>query len=192
MDPRHQSSSDLPALVARALERDQRAWRDLVNRLKGVAWKVIYSYDLSEEDRNDAFASTFFRLHERLATVHEPEKLPGWVATTARNEANTVSRRRSKLVPMAELPLRTVDHGDHGEGLESDELRTALYAAFSSLSPEHQALMRMLSADPPIGYDEISRVLNLPHGSIGPTRARCLQRLRTSPELAPFLNGGTE
>ncbi|HQY15797.1 MAG: sigma-70 family RNA polymerase sigma factor [Actinobacteria bacterium] len=192
MDPRHQSSSDLPALVARALERDQRAWRDLVNRLKGVAWKVIYSYDLSEEDRNDAFASTFFRLHERLATVREPEKLPGWVATTARNEANTVSRRRSKLVPMAELPLRTVDHGDHGEGLESDELRTALYAAFSSLSPEHQALMRMLSADPPIGYDEISRVLNLPHGSIGPTRARCLQRLRTSPELAPFLNGGTE
>ena len=191
MDPRHQSSSDLPALVARALERDQRAWRDLVNRLKGVAWKVIYSYDLSEEDRNDAFASTFFRLHERLATVREPEKLPGWVATTARNEANTVSRRRSKLVPMAELPLRTVDHGDHGEGLESDELRTALYAAFSSLSPEHQALMRMLSADPPIGYDEISRVLNLPHGSIGPTRARCLQRLRTSPELA-FLNGGTE
>jgi RNA polymerase sigma factor (sigma-70 family) len=174
------------------LERDQRAWRDLVNRLKGVAWKVIYSYDLSEEDRNDAFASTFFRLHERLATVREPEKLPGWVATTARNEANTVSRRRSKLVPMAELPLRTVDHGDHGEGLESDELRTALYAAFSSLSPEHQALMRMLSADPPIGYDEISRVLNLPHGSIGPTRARCLQRLRTSPELAPFLNGGTE
>ena len=97
MDPRHQSSSDLPALVARALERDQRAWRDLVNRLKGVAWKVIYSYDLSEEDRNDAFASTFFRLHERLATVREPEKLPGWVATTARNEANTVSRRRSKL-----------------------------------------------------------------------------------------------
>ena len=192
MDPRHQSSSDLPALVARALERDQRAWRDLVNRLKGVAWKVIYSYDLSEEDRNDAFASTFFRLHERLATVREPEKLPGWVATTARNEANTVSRRRSKLVPMAELPLRTVDHGDHGEGLESDELRTALYAAFSSLSPEHQALMRMLSADPPIGYDEISRVLNLPHGSIGPTRARCLQRLRTSPELAPFLNGRTE
>lgn len=192
MDPRHQSSSDLPALVARALERDQRAWRDLVNRLKGVAWKVIYSYDLSDEDRNDAFASTFFRLHERLATVREPEKLPGWVATTARNEANTVSRRRSKLVPMAELPLRTVDHGDHGEGLESDELRTALYAAFSSLSPEHQALMRMLSADPPIGYDEISRVLNLPHGSIGPTRARCLQRLRTSPELAPFLNGGTE
>ena len=192
MDPRHQSSSDLPALVARALERDQRAWRDLVDRLKGVAWKVLYSYDLPEEDRNDAFASTFFRLYERLSTIREPEKLPGWIATTARNEANTVSRRRAKLVPMAELPLRAVELGDHGEGLEDDELRTALFAAFSRLSADQQALMRMLSADPPIGYDEISRVLNLPHGSIGPTRARCLQRLRNSPELAPFLNGGSE
>lgn len=192
MDPPHQSSSDLPALVARALERDQRAWRDLVDRLKGVAWKVLYSYDLPEEDRNDAFASTFFRLYERLSTIREPEKLPGWVATTARNEANTVSRRRAKLVPMAELPLRAVEPGDHGEGLEDDELRTAMFAAFSRLSPDQQALMRMLSADPPIGYDEISRVLNLPHGSIGPTRARCLQRLRNSPELAPFINGGSE
>jgi RNA polymerase sigma factor (sigma-70 family) len=174
------------------LERDQRAWRDLVDRLKGVAWKVLYSYDLPEEDRNDAFASTFFRLYERLSTIREPEKLPGWVATTARNEANTVSRRRAKLVPMAELPLRAVELGDHGEGLEDDELRTAMFAAFSRLSSDQQALMRMLSADPPIGYDEISRVLNLPHGSIGPTRARCLQRLRNSPELAPFLNGGSE
>jgi RNA polymerase sigma factor (sigma-70 family) len=192
VDPRHQSSSDLPALVARALERDQRAWRDLVDRLKGVAWKVLYSYDLPEEDRNDAFASTFFRLYERLSTIREPEKLPGWVATTARNEANTVSRRRAKLVPMAELPLRSVELGDHGEAMENDELRTAMFAAFGRLPPEQQALMRMLSADPPIGYDEISRVLNLPHGSIGPTRARCLQRLRSSPELAPFLNGGSE
>ena len=192
MDPRHQFSSDLPALVARALERDQRAWRDLVDRLKGVAWKVLYSYDLSEEDRNDAFASTFFRLHERLASIREPVKLPGWVATTARNEANSISRRRSRLVPMADLPLRCVELGDHSEGLENDELRTALFAAFSQLTPDLQALMRMLSADPPVSYDEISRVLNLPHGSIGPTRARCLQRLRNSPELAPYLDGGRE
>ncbi|MDO9175311.1 MAG: sigma-70 family RNA polymerase sigma factor [Actinomycetota bacterium] len=195
MDPRHQSSSDLPALVARALERDQRAWHDLVDRLKGVVWKVLYSYDLSAEDRNDAFASTFFRLYERLSTVRDPEKLPGWLATTARNEANTVSRRRAKLVPMAELPLRSADTDpglDLSEALQHDELRIALFAAFQRLSPEHQALMRMLSADPPIGYDEISRVLDLPHGSIGPTRQRCLQRLRSSPELAPFLDGGDD
>lgn len=191
MDPHHQSS-ELNVLVGRALQRDQQAWRALVDRLKGVAWKVLYSYDLSEEDRNDAFASTFFRLHEHLANIREVEKLPGWVATTARNEANSLSRRRSKLVPMAELPLRGTDDTDLGEGLENDELRVALFAAFRRLPANLQALMRMLSADPPIGYDEIGRLLNLPHGSIGPTRARCLQRLRTSPELAPFFNGGSD
>ena len=55
-----------------------------------------------------------------------------------------------------------------------------------------QALMRLLSADPPLGYDEVGRILNLPHGSIGPTRQRCLQRLRSSPELAPYLDGGRD
>lgn len=188
----HHQPPELSELVGRALQRDQAAWRALVDRLKGVAWKALYSYDLSDEDRNDAFASTFFRLHEHLANIREVEKLPGWIATTARNEANALSRRRSKLVPMAELPLRDANDHELSEGVESDELRTALFAAFRRLPPNLQALMRLLSADPPIGYDEISRLLDLPHGSIGPTRARCLQRLRSSPELAPYLDRGSD
>jgi RNA polymerase sigma factor (sigma-70 family) len=176
--------------MERALQHDAKAWRQLVDTLKGVAWKVLYGYDLGEEDRNDAFATTFFRLYERLATIREPEKLPGWVATTARNEANSAYRRRNRTVPMAELPLRGVMADDHGDRIEDDELRAALLKAFRRLSPDQQALMRLLTADPPIGYDEISRLLNVPHGSIGPTRARCLQRLRNSPELRPFLTTG--
>ena len=187
-----QRSTDLEGLVQRALQHDEQAWRQLVDTLKGVAWKVLYSYDLSEDDRNDVFATTFFRLYERLATIREPEKLPGWVATTARNEANSAYRRANRTVPMAELPLRAVSGADHGERIEDDELRTAMLAAFRRLNPEQQALMRLLSADPPLGYDEIGRLLNLPHGSIGPTRQRCLQRLRNSPELAPFMNGGSD
>jgi len=190
VNPSHQPSLELSTLVERALGKDEAAWRALVDGLKGVAWKVLYSYDLPEEDRHDAFASTFFRLYERLSTIREPDKLPGWVATTARNEANAAYRRRSKVVPMAELPFSAVVGGDLGEGLEDDELRAAMLRAFGQLPSELQALMRLLSADPPIGYDEISRLLNMPHGSIGPTRQRCLQRLRNSPELTPFLDGG--
>ena len=93
---------------------------------------------------------------------------------------------------MADLPLRGIEGPDPGERIEDDELRAAMMAAFARLSPQQQALMRLLSADPPLGYDEIGRLLDLPHGSIGPTRQRCLQRLRTSPELAPFLNGGSD
>ena len=185
-------SFDWHAVVERALNKDQVAWRDLVDKLKGVVWKVLNSYDLSHEDRNDAFASTFFRLYERLESVREPEKLPGWVATTARNEANAVYRRRAKTVPMAELPLRAVFDSDHSEQLIDDELHAALAAAFRRLPADMQALMRLLTADPPLGYEEVGRLLNLPHGSIGPTRHRCLQRLRNSPELARFFEGGRD
>ena len=183
--------SDVTELVERALANDQAAWREIVDRYKGVAWKVLYGYNLSEDDRQDAFASTFFRLFERLGTVRDVEKLPGWIATTARNEANTLYRKRARLEPMAEMPVRAVDVAEHSEGLEDHELRSAMRRAFSRLPAEMQTLLRLLCADPPIAYAEISRVLNLPHGSIGPTRLRCLQRLRASPELAPYLNGGT-
>jgi RNA polymerase sigma factor (sigma-70 family) len=192
VDTPHRSTELLRDLMQRALAHDEAAWRQLVDTLKGVVWKVLYGYDLTDEDRNDVFASTFFRLYERLSTIREPEKLPGWVATTTRNEANSVYRRRSRTVPMAELPLRASDTTDHSERMVDDELRAALLAAFGRLAPDQQALMRLLSADPPLSYEEISRLLNLPHGSIGPTRQRCLQRLRNSPELAPYLSGGSE
>ncbi len=171
---------------------DQQAWRALVDALKGVAWKVLNSYDIGAEDRNDAFASTFFRLFERLDSIREPAKLPGWVATTARNEANAAYRRKSRVSVMAEVPLRAIDHAEPTEAMEDDELRRAMRAALARLSPAQQALMRLLSADPPLAYEDISRLLDIPIGSIGPTRQRCLQRLRTSPELLPFMPGGTE
>ena len=185
------ASTPLPELAARATEHDQEAWRALVDRLKGVAWKVLYGYDLSEEDRKDAFASTFFRLYEHLGTIREPEKLPGWVATTARNEAHTIFRRRRNTVPVDSLGLRetpTVEEPDH---LVAGELHTALHAAFGRLPAQSQALMRLLTTDPPLSYDEISRLLDVPRGSIGPLRQRCLERLRNSPELAPFTSGGS-
>ncbi len=185
------ASDTLPELAARAIDHDQAAWRELVDRLKGVAWKVLYGYDLSEEDRKDAFASTFFRLYEHLATIRELEKLPGWVATTARNEAHTIFRRRRNTVPMETIGWREAPQVEETDHVVAGELHAALYAAFGRLAPQSQALMRLLTTDPPLSYDEISRNLDIPRGSIGPLRQRCLERLRNSPELAPFLDGGS-
>lgn len=184
-------SISLPELATRAIDHDQEAWRALVDRLKGVAWKVLYGYDLTEEDRKDAFASTFFRLYEHLGTIRELEKLPGWVATTARNEAHTIFRRRRNTVPMDNLGLRETPTVEDPDQLTAAELHAALHAAFGRLSAQSQALMRLLTTDPPLSYDEISRVLDIPRGSIGPLRQRCLERLRNSPELAPFISGGS-
>ena len=180
---------DFAPLVRRALDGDSSAWDALVEGLKRVAWKAIGAFDLHEDERKDAFASTFFRLFERLSTVRDPEKLPGWVATTARREASAISRARRRLIPTAELPTnRDATTDDQAEGLMDAELQDALRRALDRLDQSCRELLLLLMADPPLSYDDISQVLGLPHGSIGPTRARCLAKLRATPELAPFLD----
>jgi len=178
---------ELEALVARALAGERAAWEGLVARLQRVVWRAIGRFDLSAEDRKDAFAATFFRLYERLDTVREPAKLPGWVATTARNEVHTLLRgRRDRPMDAVDLPLPPHEEEPEREMVD-DELRVALRAALAGLSTACQDLLRLLSIDPPLSYADIGEVLGLPHGSIGPTRQRCLERLRSAPQLVPFL-----
>jgi RNA polymerase sigma factor (sigma-70 family) len=180
--------ADFDGLVAAALAGEQTAWEELVERLQRVAWKAIGGFDLSAEDRKDAFAATFFRLFERLGSVREPAKLPGWVATTARNEVLTLlrSRRRDVPVDVDEMPLASV-HVDELGALLDHELHGALHAALARLSGACQQLLHLLTVDPPLAYADISELLDIPQGSLGPTRQRCLERVRAAPELVPFL-----
>jgi RNA polymerase sigma factor (sigma-70 family) len=180
---------DLGVLAHRALEGDQRAWDELVARLQRVAWRAIGGFDLQEEDRKDAFAGTFFRLYERLDTIREPEKLPGWVATTARNEVRALlrSRRRALPVDLDDQQLPPSD-GDVGRALLHLELTDALHRGLARLSASCRQLLHLLTIDPPLSYAEVGDLLDMPHGSIGPTRQRCLDRLRATPELHPFLD----
>jgi len=85
-------TDELPGLIEGALAGDETSWRELVDRFSGLVWKVLHTYDLSASDREEAFASTFYRLFEKLSTLREPRALPKWLATTARNEANASSR----------------------------------------------------------------------------------------------------
>ncbi len=181
-------TADFDALVTLALEGERAAWEELVERLHRVAWRAIAGFDLAVEDRKDAFAATFCRLYERLDTVREPAKLPGWVATTARNEVLTLLRSRKRDIPVDDVDLRQpAVHVEFAAALMDAELRDALRAALSHLSPACQELLRLLTVDPPLSYAEIGELLDLPHGSIGPTRQRCLDRLREAAELRPFL-----
>jgi RNA polymerase sigma factor (sigma-70 family) len=185
--------ADPPApavLVERALEGDRAAWDTIVTRYQGVAWKVAATFDLPPEDRNDVFASTFFRLFERLSTIREPEKLPGWIATTARNEALTLLRARSRQRPSDPHIEGAAVMASSDEGLLDQELRVAVRVAFADLPDECRQLLLLMTADPPLSYDEIAALTGRPRGSLGPTRQRCLDRLRRSPALLPFLDEG--
>lgn len=178
-------------LVAAALAGDRDAWGQIVHRYERVAWKVVSGFDLSPEDRADVFASTFFRLFERLATIREPEKLPGWIATTARNEALTLLRTRAREVPVDSVGDTPVAGSGPDGRLLDLELRAALRVAFEELPGECRELLTLFTVDPPLTYDEIAEITGRPRGSLGPSRRRCLERLRRSPALASYMEGSS-
>src|SRR4051812_44682093 len=85
--PAHAGDLTLTELVERARDGEEAAWRLLVARVKNLVWKTVNGFRLGRGDAEDAFAATFFRLAEHIDTIRDPERLPGWVATTARNES---------------------------------------------------------------------------------------------------------
>ena len=175
----------LTELVELARAGDQEAWRTLVARVKNLVWKVVSGFRLPRADAEDAFAATFFRLAEHIDTIRDPERLAGWVATTARNESLAILKRNRRVLTVD--PTDTWTPGDHAERLVDSELKHAIHESFKLLSEACQQLLRLLTADPPTSYEDIAVVLDIPMGSIGPNRQRCLERLRSNRPMRPFM-----
>lgn len=169
---------EVPALLAAAAAGDRSAWDALVERFSGMMWGIARSYRLSESDAGDMVQFAWLRLLENLDRVREPERLAGWLATTVRRECLQHLRRAR----VAELPVEEVDVAatapDHDTALITAERDAALWAAVGVLSELCQRLLRALMASPPPSYAEVSGLLGVPVGGIGPTRQRCLAKLR--------------
>jgi RNA polymerase sigma factor (sigma-70 family) len=191
-EQRFSSTDDLAHLVAGALDGHEAAWTALVERLERVVWKSVNMMTTDREIREDAFAATWLRLAERLDTIREPHKLPGWLATTACNEVRQIGRQRSRQ-PLAGseamrddathalggLDASWSDEGDLDRGLLADERARDVRTAFGRLDDGCRELITVLVlADPPLPYDEASELLGRPIGSLGPTRKRCLEKMR--------------
>jgi RNA polymerase sigma factor (sigma-70 family) len=171
--------ANVSALVAAAATGDQEAWNALVGRFNGLVWSVARSHRLSPTDAGDVVQTTWLRLVEHLHRLDDPERVGAWLATTARHESIKALRRAARQMPTApeEIPAAAIDVGMDA-GLLASERDAALWRAFAGLDSDCQALLRMLVADPTPSYQEISEALDRPIGSIGPTRARCLEKLR--------------
>ncbi len=183
--------NDVEELVHAAIGGDAEAWKKLVDGHAGLVWSVVRGFRFDEDTSKDVFQTVWLRLAEHLDRIREPRKLPGWLGQTARNECVGLVRQRGRVFPSDEaselgdpIGSNPGTYPEPGEGIERDENRAAVAAAFAQLGERCQALLRLLIADPPASYDEISARLDIPVGSIGPTRARCLESLRTSPEIS--------
>lgn len=171
-------------LVECAASGDQHAWQGLVDEFGGLVWAVTRAHRLGDADAADVAQTTWLRLVEHLDRLDEPARVGAWLATTARRECLRVLRCSAQLVPHGdELPEPAADHAPaHDTALLAQERDTTLWTAFARLSERDRALLRMLMADPAPSYEEIGAALGMPIGSIGPTRARALERLRRAVE----------
>jgi RNA polymerase sigma factor (sigma-70 family) len=181
------------ALVAAAGDGDERAWQDIVERYGPLVMAVLARHRLFGADAEDVSQVVWLRLVEHLGELREPRALPKWLVTTTRNECIRLLRSRRPTEPIDRLDeLRSLDPEQpqpDGEMLLA-ERRQALLEAFADLSERQRELLRLLMHDPPIPYAAISERLGMPVGSIGPTRARLLAKLRSSPALAGLLESG--
>jgi len=193
--PREPAEATVTELLSRARELDQKAWDQIVERYTALLWSVARAYRLGTADAADVVQTTWLRLLENLGRIQDPERLAGWLATTARRESLRTLRRagRERVGGLADAggeEVETVRSTDPpvDEGLLLEERDALLWRCFRKLSSRCQILLRVLVATPPPSYADVSAALGMPVGSIGPTRGRCVQRLRALASEAGLLD----
>jgi RNA polymerase sigma factor (sigma-70 family) len=179
-------------LVRRARSGDRQAWDALVERYAPLIWSICRAYRLGDADAYNVGQNVWLQLVDKLGEVRDPAAPAGWLATTTRRECGRVLRAARKsqasgyVLGADNIPdERTVIAEQE---LLSAERHAALREAFASLSPASQRLIALLTKDPSPPYAEISARLGIPLDSIGPSRHRCLDKLRRHPAVAALIN----
>ncbi|HEY2308789.1 MAG TPA: sigma-70 family RNA polymerase sigma factor [Streptosporangiaceae bacterium] len=191
------SPDDTGLLVRSAAGGDEGAWRGLVTRFSNLVWAVARAHRLANADAADVYQTTWLRLAEHIGRIEHPERVGAWLATAARRECLQSLRSAAKTSPTDDIDrldiAPTVGNPTEEAVLDAETERedaaraAAMWRAFGRLSGRCRELLRILMASPPPSYAEVAAALGLPLGSIGPTRARCLQRLRE--EMAGIKDG---
>jgi RNA polymerase sigma factor (sigma-70 family) len=181
----------LETMLLAAARGDDANWNALVARFTARVRGVARRHRLAPHDVDDVLQTTWLRLLENIDSVREPAALGGWLDTTARRESLRVihKARREPPTDAAEGSEEVAEPVAERE-LVAAERRAALAAGVGRLPTTQRRLIDMLLADPTMSYAEISKALGTPIGSIGPTRARSLARLRRDPELLRAIRPG--
>jgi RNA polymerase sigma factor (sigma-70 family) len=177
-DGRQPAVSDL---VRNAAAGDGSAWNQLVDRFASMVWAVARSFRLNAADASDVSQTTWLRLVQHLDRIEHPERVGAWLAITARREALRVARQSARQMPVGDdiwIDLTAADDVSHDHALIADARARELWGLVTQLPTRCQLILRLLTADPPLSYRDLSQALDMPVGSIGPTRARCLDQLR--------------
>ncbi len=170
-------------LFVRACAGDRDAARELFDRLAPVVWAWVGRHRLGQAASEDVVQVVWMKLFENCGNLRDPQRVAGWLRVTANNECNAVHRRRQ--AERAALQRADVEQPLHGPELDvvdeitDRQLLVEVRAAFGSLDERCRKLLELLTQVPALPYDEVAAQAGMPVGSIGPTRGRCLDKLRT-------------
>jgi RNA polymerase sigma factor (sigma-70 family) len=171
---------DIVELQKAAADGDPGAWRALVQRFSPLVWSVSRAHRLSVSDAEDVYQFVWLTLTQNLGDINEPTFLAGWLYRVARNECLRVAGRTGRYVLTENVvEARRLDEGEYADAFILLEARNAeLWRQVDRLPDKCRVLLRALVADPQPSYDELAVRFDMAIGSVGPTRQRCLERLR--------------
>jgi RNA polymerase sigma factor (sigma-70 family) len=170
-------------LLQRCQNGDTRAWEQIVKGHADLVYSTARRAGLNAEDAEDVFQTTFLALHKNLDRIEDGSRIGKWLVVTASRESIRVSRFHG----------RTTQFGENNELLDeliqSDELsaealviqsmqQETAFSALQELEDKCRNLLIAIFSEETVPYEEISANLGLAIGSIGPTRARCIESLR--------------
>lgn len=175
------TSTDANNLVSAARGGCPGAMEQLINRYAGVVWAAVRSYGLREADVHDAVQNTWLRMIEHLGDLRDPERLPGWLATTARRECLKILKGgRREVVGLEPVVAERADHATPGpeHDVIDRSMQGLLWNQVAELPPAGRHMVTALTSTDAPSYQDYARTSGMPVGSVGPRRMRYLQQLR--------------
>ncbi|MBE8517409.1 sigma-70 family RNA polymerase sigma factor [Amycolatopsis sp. H6(2020)] len=173
----HHESAAAPLLRDAALGLDS-AWLEIVDRYSPLVLAVCRRLGIRGADAEDVRSSVWLTLMTNLDHIREPEALPGWLRTVTRRECLKLLRSRQRQIPTDPALFHEIVEPEFDADLVARELRVAVRRVVSELPHRDRRLLSLLFSTPEKTYREISAILGIPVGSIGPSRARCLDKAR--------------
>lgn len=187
--PRWERAADLFANWRRG---DSRAMDDLVRLMTPVLWHVVRAYRLERALAEDVVQSTWLALVRSAGSIVDERAIFSWLTVTARREAWRVGKNHGRADATSDEHLEQLmppQESTEAQVAASDE-SSRLWTAVQTLADRCQRLLRVIAFDERPDYAKIATDLEMPIGSIGPTRSRCLAKLRTALTVAGFNDAG--
>ncbi|MBD3927458.1 sigma-70 family RNA polymerase sigma factor [Nocardioides cavernae] len=191
------NANQVTVLVRQASEGDSAAWEHLYAEYSRLLWGVARRFRLDEHQRADAVQATWLKLLENIDDIRDPACLPGWLATTVRRICSDKVRASQREKPVEVLGEWRVVHQRADDDDDTCPVRSlirrehqaAVRLVLAELPEQQKQLLQLLHASPALSYQELSKLTGMPVGSIGPTRARILAKLRSALQAHGLVDG---